>query len=1099
MTLQSLADLAFIGRTKTEVLEAIADKLGLSFEQFCRSALLAQGDFAAFLKADKGGRGELLERMTGTEIYGRVSMAAHERNRREAEALARTEQDLGSLRLLGDEARAALVAERDAQAAALADAAARVAALEARARAWTTRTSLEQAVQEAQGALDRALAEEARQQDRFAELSQVEQALPQRARLATRDRHAEVVARLEGQTASAAAASESARAALAVATEALAQAQGEADAASRDEAAQAPALAEAEAGDAAVARAQEALERAQGQRARTAALAEESAQALLAHDQRDQSLRADVAAAQAFFGEDPARLALGREPAQATWRAALEAARAEEAAAAEAAREEEAAKQSEAELGAQRQACAAERAALQAMQAQQAQARAQVEQTARADTRARRAALSSQRERCVQLRGWATQARDERARRDQAALAEQEAGGLVGVAAERHAAAERLAKKVQDELAQVTVWRERMQAQEALAAHRAGLRPGEPCPLCGAAEHPWAALPQAPSFGAEFAQRAAQLGPELLQAQRAVPEARAPRAEADVQQQSAAERRQEREATLTALATRWAAALPAAPALPARPEDADALPAVESWSRALAEEAAALEQEAQAHDEAQDRLQALQQALALAQSQLHALEQVAQKLEGETRHHQDLARAHTHEAEKARVALDHTRPALAALLGPGPVVAQQPRAEAVLAQAAAHARTLDAAQAQQLALESERRARAAARDRAAADADAATKAHAEAHAQLERAQQARSGLLGGLSVAALRASLGQRRARVEDALRAAAAHAEAARSQLGLAEARWHTLAAERAEHQTELTRDEAELTQALQALGLTLEQLRATLARDDGWVEAERTARRTAREAVQAARTRADERAGLLAAHLAASSFDLPQAAVAEGLGEARAAQEAAQQAQAAAQAQLGHDDELRARAAALAPALAAQRQRAAVWADLDALIGSANGSRFKGFAQGLTLEALLEHANGHLQALARRYALMRVPGTDLDLQVIDHDMADEVRSVHSLSGGEGFLVSLALALGLSSLASRDAQVETLFIDEGFGSLDPETLESALATLDALQAQGRQLGLISHIPNMAERVGAQVRVTKQGAGRSRVVVTGPT
>ncbi len=122
-----------------------------------------------------------------------------------------------------------------------------------------------------------------------------------------------------------------------------------------------------------------------------------------------------------------------------------------------------------------------------------------------------------------------------------------------------------------------------------------------------------------------------------------------------------------------------------------------------------------------------------------------------------------------------------------------------------------------------------------------------------------------------------------------------------------------------------------------------------------------------------------------------------------------------------------------------------------------------------------------------------------MRVPKYDLDLQVVDGDMGDEVRGVSSLSGGESFLVSLALALGLASLSSETTQVETLFIDEGFGTLDPDTLEMALATLDALQATGRQVGIISHVSGLAERIGAQVRVVKQGAGRSRLVVVGDT
>ncbi|MCU0657368.1 MAG: hypothetical protein MUF64_19540 [Polyangiaceae bacterium] len=104
---------------------------------------------------------------------------------------------------------------------------------------------------------------------------------------------------------------------------------------------------------------------------------------------------------------------------------------------------------------------------------------------------------------------------------------------------------------------------------------------------------------------------------------------------------------------------------------------------------------------------------------------------------------------------------------------------------------------------------------------------------------------------------------------------------------------------------------------------------------------------------------------------------------------------------------------------------------------------------------------------------------------------------MADEVRPTTSLSGGESFLISLALALALSSLGSRETRVETLFIDEGFGTLDMESLDIALSALDALQGTGRQVGLISHIPGLTERLGAHVRVQPQGAGRSAVEVVG--
>jgi exonuclease SbcC len=175
----------------------------------------------------------------------------------------------------------------------------------------------------------------------------------------------------------------------------------------------------------------------------------------------------------------------------------------------------------------------------------------------------------------------------------------------------------------------------------------------------------------------------------------------------------------------------------------------------------------------------------------------------------------------------------------------------------------------------------------------------------------------------------------------------------------------------------------------------------------------------------------------------------------------------------------------------------LDSQRERWEQWESLNELIGSKSGAKFRTFAQSLTLEALLAHSNRHLEDFAKRYVLQRVPGSDLELQIIDRDMADDVRSVHSLSGGESFLVSLALALGLASLSSNKTQVESLFIDEGFGSLDPETLDIAIASLDTLQALGRKVGVISHVPILVERIGARVVVEKQGGGRSRVEIIG--
>ncbi|NLZ73033.1 MAG: AAA family ATPase [Bacteroidales bacterium] len=164
--------------------------------------------------------------------------------------------------------------------------------------------------------------------------------------------------------------------------------------------------------------------------------------------------------------------------------------------------------------------------------------------------------------------------------------------------------------------------------------------------------------------------------------------------------------------------------------------------------------------------------------------------------------------------------------------------------------------------------------------------------------------------------------------------------------------------------------------------------------------------------------------------------------------------------------------------------------------WAKLDSLFGSSDGKRFKVIAQGYTLKLLLIHANKHLSYLADRYRLQQV-SNKLTLQVVDRYMLDEVRTVHSLSGGESFLVSLALALGLSSLSGRNLNVDSLFIDEGFGSLDSDTLNLAMEALEQLQLQGRKIGVISHVQEMSERIPTQIQLHKGHNGRSTVKIIG--
>ncbi|MBU1221561.1 AAA family ATPase [Myxococcota bacterium] len=175
---------------------------------------------------------------------------------------------------------------------------------------------------------------------------------------------------------------------------------------------------------------------------------------------------------------------------------------------------------------------------------------------------------------------------------------------------------------------------------------------------------------------------------------------------------------------------------------------------------------------------------------------------------------------------------------------------------------------------------------------------------------------------------------------------------------------------------------------------------------------------------------------------------------------------------------------------------ALKAQENEAARWNKLNTLIGSSNGKKFRHFAQGLTFEILAGHANEQLKNMTDRYLLIRDENKPLELNVIDNYQAGERRSIKNLSGGESFIVSLALALGLSQMSSGKILVESLFLDEGFGTLDDEALESALETLSTLQQSGKLIGIISHLSVLKERISTTIMIKPITDGRS--TISGP-
>ena len=169
-------------------------------------------------------------------------------------------------------------------------------------------------------------------------------------------------------------------------------------------------------------------------------------------------------------------------------------------------------------------------------------------------------------------------------------------------------------------------------------------------------------------------------------------------------------------------------------------------------------------------------------------------------------------------------------------------------------------------------------------------------------------------------------------------------------------------------------------------------------------------------------------------------------------------------------------------------------KRKIAEDWGELDSRFGSADGSVLTRLTQGYTLDILLDVANMHLKEFSGRYILSRISQNSLAIKVIDLEMMSDSRSVHTLSGGETFLASLALSLALSSVSSNKMNIESLFIDEGFGALDGETLKEAIDVLEKLQSTGRKVGVISHLGEMLQRIPTRIRVLKTGNGKSRIV-----
>lgn len=1106
------------GHRKSEVLAEIEARLGLTFPQFQRAVLLAQGRFAAFLEADDKERAELLERMTGTEIYGHISMEVARRAKEERRALERLDERLASLVVLSEAERRACEDEIPVRRLEAARAGERISALEAQMR-WYAELEVNTREQaEAERVLDElerqlSLAEPKRQE--VEEAASIE---PVRAPLERYDAARE--ARCMRQAEHAQALVELTRK-----LEALSDAQENHDSVSargadvtRSFAALEPILREARALEREIAVVAErsktrereahdtsiALMQIEGEHTKWTTQ-------LAALEQRlvdAQGRRAPFVAFDVIGKDDIARVSerLGHLVTVNEARSA--------------ARHRSVASRARLEEASHRAAVARER-----IDAQQ-----ELFAHGEGEVQARRRVLADMPPADV-LRGALerlNQAREIFSLGMQATLAVRSAEQVISEASalmERSRIAVEAAElraresRAHGERTRVALLeaeraRDLARATLDLLDLRRNLVEGEPCPLCGAREHP---------FAHEIPARLVdELDARVRELRATMTEIDAEVARADAE--ALAERRASEDASNTrtrALEDRarhaehssssWGRAKEQFSQLSSLPamefSELHDIGRTESFERTIAQideaksrmlamakerDAAerALEDAIEVRDEARTKLFDMREAERHESTSLDVLR---------TRLDSDVQELERYDAEQ-RVACERLEPfrgALESCVGALESL-DGARLEVILhaLQAYEHARRdEEEANARIVSCRLERDRVIEELGAVQEDVKRAQEAGGKVRAELETLNARRAALLSGevdeVESEALRELEEAKNARAEAARVLSSTETEVAAQRKVLSDAnRLLELASERE------TQALARLTEALEHACADEGRARRVLART--WAEIEAYRQELARLDEQRANQRAIamERARRRVEHEAHPPEGLfEREALAREQIQAKAALSVEHSRLARIEERLLGDERIRAERALTETEIDSQREHVRTWGALESLIGSSDGKRFRVFAQGLTLELLLDHANVQLESLAPRYELRRVPGKELAIIVIDRYMGDEVRGIKSLSGGETFLVSLALALALGSITARRVPVYSLFIDEGFGGLDGESLEIALAALESLHESGRHVGVVSHVAALSERFAARVEVHPRGHAESEVRV----
>ena len=1121
MSLHQLPGLQAIGGTKTEVKEEIEKRIGLSFDQFTRAVLLAQNEFSTFLKTEDNERGELLETLTGSSIYTDISMRAFERAKKEKQILERLGEKLADQRPLSPEERADTEALCGAAETTLQTIDLRKAVLELQQR-WHHEThKLQTQVTAAQEALDGADAERAAAEERRTALAQWELLQPARPLI-------DDVARLAGDIAGSGAALEASRvqAAQAVAAEAqLAQAVQLATAALlAREAAQrdaAPLLDQAKALDAGIL-AQLPAHGQAWQAAQAADQANEAARsALQALQQRQHAALAEQEAGRQWLASHQQWQALAQ--AWQLWdqlfaQAGQAAAQADAADASMAESARQVRQASDATLAAQA-ALASAAAALAVRDAERREALVAVHAIDGQALQEQRGQLEAH----ARILTSAEKTWSELARQQQALAHWQARAAQLAQAAqtENTALAAQAAQTPLLEARLAQAEKSLKGAEAACAASveqlRATLQDEQPCPVCGALEHPYSHADDA--LQAMLASLQDEVLACRMQARGNVERLATHKAALAAHLHEQAQTAEELSALPSLIDSLNAQWRPHADILQLPPANLRAdwftqqLAANAAGLQALAQQETALRQASARREQAQATYEMASSEHARCTSSVADAQARLAQLQAQQAGNAD-------KGETARAALD----ALLAQLDGAFTDADgaEDWKDSWRAGPAAFRAARETESRQWLKQQADQDQRGHALATLAAQLDAALLAAGKAqqtaqetHAAFAAADKQRTTLQAG------RDALwqGQAVTEVEGALAGAIAAAKALLAQQ-------QTAAQSASQQRTRLDEACAQLSQRLAALReqehgataalhewlrqfqqlhsgqapATMDELRARLAVSAESMRAERDALQVIADRHTAAVSVLAERRQQLAMHVQQppEALEMDVAALQAALDALALERQAANQEATRLRLAIAQDDARRHSAQAMLAQIEAQAVIERRWASLDELIGSADGKKFRNYAQQFTLEVLLGYANAHLNHLARRYQLERIDNPDkpsLGLMVRDQDMGGELRSVHSLSGGESFLVSLALALGLASLSSNRVRVESLFIDEGFGSLDTETLRVAMDALDGLQAMGRKVGVISHVQEMTERIATRILVQPGSGGKSVVTV----